>query len=350
MEIALSPPQREFLQQQVDKFYGDLLEREILPIRTALGLNPPKLFTDPPTIKTVEDAFLRWRKLFIPSPEALEGQQITNDFAPLLKAALVDRRRAVAADVDQRLEKTLHPEAIAAIKGELTPFDELASQAWFRDAVPLVLPRVADFLTLEQFERVLQERVLQGSRSGFREREYDEKFHLLQAPRLLIPDLAYYRETSGARGNSVALAFVDIDDFKHLNTTHRHVLVDQLVLPVFMRYLEAFTFARGFAYRMHGDEYAILLGNGQGAVNALDTLRRRIPTLTYQGVSERLTVSIGLCCVPPTLDRSDRDVYQLANRAMRYAKDQGKNCLATYTGEGLADSEFAIISRDKPQA
>jgi diguanylate cyclase (GGDEF)-like protein len=181
--------------------------------------------------------------------------------------------------------------------------------------------------------------------SGRREREYDEKFHLLQAPRLLIPDLAYYREASGARGNSVALAFVDIDDFKHLNTKHGHITVDQCVLPVFMRHLEAFTFARGHAYRMGGDEYAILLGNGQGAVEALAALRQSVPALTYHGVSDHLTVSIGLCSVPPTLDRSDHDVYERANRAMLYAKDQGKNCIATYCGEKLADSELTVIQQ-----
>lgn len=338
MVIALSPQQRQFVQQQVEQFYIRLSQWEILPIRRAL-----ESFEVPRTIKAVEDAVERWRQLFTYSAEAPEGQPITDSFVPLLKAALLARRRAVAADIDRRREKTQHPEAIDILNAELIPFDEIASQPWFRAATPLALPRVADFLNLEELERVLQERGLQPGGAAYREREYDEKFHLLQAPRLLIPDLAYYREASGARGNSVALAFVDIDDFKHLNTKHGHIIVDQCVLPVFMRRLEAFTFARGHAYRMGGDEYAILLGNGQGAIESLDALRQSIPALTYLGISDRLTVSIGLCTVPPTLDRSDHDVYERANRAMRHAKEHGKNCLAIYSGEELVESELSVI-------
>jgi GGDEF domain-containing protein len=184
------------------------------------------------------------------------------------------------------------PETTAILNAELTPFDGLASQPWYpRRRTSCRMPRVANFLTLKELERVLKERALEPAESRPREREYDEKFHLLQAPRLLIPDLTYYREASGARGNSVAIAFIDIDDFKHLNTAHGHVTVDESVLPVFMRRLEAFTFARGYAYRMGGDEYAILLGNGMGAVDSLGALRASIPELTFRGVSEHLMVS-----------------------------------------------------------
>jgi diguanylate cyclase (GGDEF)-like protein len=191
------------------------------------------------------------------------------------------------------------------------------------------------------------ERTLKSRNVHLAEREYDEKFHLLQAPRLVLPDLAYYRAASGVRGNSVALAFIDIDDFKRLNTKYGHHVIDLQVLPVFMRSLEAFAFARGFAYRMGGDEYVAILGNGQGAVQALDGLRSDVERLAFDGIPERLTISVGVCIALPSSDLSDMAIYERANSAMPFAKEHQKNSIATYVTEGLTEGDLEIVgSRD----
>ncbi len=149
---------------------------------------------------------------------------------------------------------------------------------------------------------------------------------------------------SGVRGNPVALAFVDIDDFKRLNTALGHLAVDLHVLPVLMRALEAFSFARGFAYRMGGDEYAVLLGNGRGALGSFDELRQHIAGLRYHEIPDTTTISLGVAVVPSDCELSDMAVLERANRAMRHAKDHGKDCVATFTANGFADKDVTLWS------
>ena len=93
-------------------------------------------------------------------------------------------------------------------------------------------------------------------------RQFDEKFRILQALRQFYSDLDATRETHALRQiDLLAVAFVDIDDFKNYNSTHTKLVVDRLVLPQFMRLVEAHMFERGYAYRQGGDEYLLFLRN-----------------------------------------------------------------------------------------
>ena len=58
---------------------------------------------------------------------------------------------------------------------------------WLIDVVPLNLPQMSEFLSIESIQGGFQMHQLA-------EREFDEKFHILQAPKLLLRDLAYFRE------------------------------------------------------------------------------------------------------------------------------------------------------------
>ena len=90
-------------------------------------------------------------------------------------------------------------------------------------------------------------------------RQYDEKFHILQVPSFLLPDLGYFRARCEDRETPSAITFIDIDDFKSLNTRHHETKVDRNVLPRFMQAIEAHVFHHGYAYRQGGDEYLILV-------------------------------------------------------------------------------------------
>ena len=67
------------------------------------------------------------------------------------------------------------------------------------------MPRVAEFLSIESMQDG-------SSQTNFSNREFDEKFHILQSPKLLLEDLRYYREVCELRGVSVVVAYLDIDD------------------------------------------------------------------------------------------------------------------------------------------
>ena len=187
---------------------------------------------------------------------------------------------------------------------------------WVKESEALRMPRLTDVLVLERAEQHVRRFV------GLPERQYDEKFHILQAPSLFLRDIAYFRTLCELRNRSVCVAFIDVDDFKRLNTKHGESVVDVRVLPVLMRCLEAFVFGRGYAYRLGGDEYLVLLANcdRQTGIFLLDQLRREIRNLNYPGIPEALTVSIGLCSLEPEASLTDREAQERANRAKNYAK------------------------------
>jgi diguanylate cyclase (GGDEF)-like protein len=94
------------------------------------------------------------------------------------------------------------------------------------------------------------------------------------------------------RGRQLIVGYLDIDDFKTLNTAYGESVVDRDVLPTFMRCVEAELFARGFAYRIGGDEYMTLLPNMEmeDAVGVLNKIRVNLAALQYAGIKSRTTV------------------------------------------------------------
>src|SRR5262249_7241780 len=129
------------------------------------------------------------------------------------------------------------------------------------------------------------------------ERQYDEKFHILQAPALFLQDLEYFRQKCDLRGVPVTVAFVDIDNFRDFNSRLTHEIVDRDVLPRFMQTIEASVFSKGYAYRLGGDEYLLLLPNvaREDAVTLLNRLREQLGGLKYRNTDAKTTVSIGVC-------------------------------------------------------
>ena len=335
MPVDLTASEVDFVRKQIDQFVERWTREQLNPLYRTLRWRQP-----PPSIREFLDAVERLRSATGDYSSQPKEASLGDDVLTLLKAILFFRERLVAQDVDERRSRTTNREAIALLDEELVPFDCLHDL--LREFTPVSIPHLADFLTLEMVEQWLQER---GQRLA--QRVYDEKFHLLQAPALLLPDIAYFRETSAVRGNPIAVGFLDIDDFKRLNTTYGHESVDADVLPILMRSMEAFAYARGFAYRMGGEEYVVLLGNGQGATDTFEQLRLAVSQLRYRGVEEHTTVSIGVCVVSPTCPLSDRQVRERANRAMRHAKESGKNCVATYMESGFSDKHLVVSTPNR---
>jgi diguanylate cyclase (GGDEF)-like protein len=259
----------------------------------------------------------------------------------LIKRILLTYRMERATELQQLREKTTHLEILERLDEAIRPLDELASRPWFRAAVPYPTPRLAEYLDLERIERLASQEL------RLCEREYDEKFHILQAPSLFLPDLRYYREKCAYRGLGVAVAFLDIDDFKaRFNTPHGETRVDRLVLPRFMRTLEAHVAFHGHAYRQGGDEYLIVLPGLSRplAVAFLDELRLKLAALTYPEIQEPTQVTIGLCVADTDCPLTDQELRERANQAEAFAKRAGRNCIATYRGHQLLADELYVAA------
>jgi diguanylate cyclase (GGDEF)-like protein len=269
------------------------------------------------------------------------GGAVDDRWNPLIKRIALAYRLDRATEVEKLRERTGHLEILERLDEVIRPLDQLASRDWFRNAVPFPVPRLADYLDLESVEKRFSREL------RLPEREYDEKFHILQAPSLFLRDLHYYRSKCLLRGTSVAVAFLDIDNFKQrFNSRFGETKVDRNVLPRFMRSLEAHVGFHGHAYRQGGDEYLLVLpGLSTGlAVTFLDELRRKQAELEYPEVQERTTVSIGLCVADPDCPLTDRELREKANQAEGFAKKAGRNCVATYRGKHFEADELYVAA------
>jgi diguanylate cyclase (GGDEF)-like protein len=263
----------------------------------------------------------------------------------LIKRIVLVSRLEKASELERLREKTSHLEVLERLDAVIQPLDELAAQGWFRDTEARTVPRLTDYLDLERVEsKALQSVPLPP-------REYDEKFHILQAPALFLRDLSHYRAKCALRGIPVAVAFLDIDDFKtKFNSPYGETKVDRNVLPRFMRSLEAHVAFHGHAYRQGGDEYLLLLpGLSRSlAVGFLDELRIKQGSLVYPDVKEHTTVSMGVCVAGPDCPFTNRELREKANAAESFAKRSGRNCIATYRDERF-ESDSLYIAAPSPR-
>ncbi len=258
----------------------------------------------------------------------------------LFKQILLLYRRDRAAYTEKLTEKTFNIELAQTLESDLKALDAVADQKWFQE-IPLVrLPRAKDFLPVQYIESS------QVNQIPLSPRQYDEKFHILQAPNLFLPDLAYFRGKCEDRETPLAVAFLDIDRFKQFNTDHGDTNVDRNLLPRFMQTVEAHVFHHGYAYRQGGDEYLILVPSLSRplAIGFLDELRCKLANLEYPDIQGNTTVSIGLCIVEADCPLTDRELLARANQAKQFAKEHGRNCIATFKGPRFTPDELIVVS------
>ncbi len=132
-------------------------------------------------------------------------------------------------------------------------------------------------------------------------------------------DVALDRELAG--GRPFSLLFMDLDRFKAVNDRHGHLMGSSL-LGEFGRVLRSCVRDEDVLVRYGGDEFVALLAgvDSGGGLKVAERIRRAVEDrrfLSREGLSVRLTVSIGLASHPehaPTkamlLDLADRAMYR----------------------------------------
>jgi diguanylate cyclase (GGDEF)-like protein len=198
-----------------------------------------------------------------------------------------------------------------------------------RDSIGTITPSEG-VLRYRDFEAVVealrQEKKQVASNSGPREKQ--QKFGILDSPALLAQDLD---RPAGVLGRAVI--YLDLDDFKQINTQLTEVVVDRLVLPPLHNLLARCVASFGSAYAEGGDEFTIHLPNASEsmAVAFAEALRGEIASL---GLSEaasdiQLTASIGVAYARPTED--GQALRERANIAKKHAKETGKNRVSVWS-------------------
>lgn len=311
--------------------FTETFERDVVAVVSSelRGAQPSKL------VEMREQLSLLTRQLEL-KPKTLK---VHDAHAGLLKRIVIDERRRVAESIDEPLKKAIQPQVVKLLHRDLRPLDDLMTSTWFTEAKAARVPRLTDYMSIRYAERVMPELAPLAPRT------FDEKFHILEAPALFFSDIAHYRQRCANRDRPLTLAYLDIDDFKAINTRYTETVVDLKLLAPFMEALEASVFMHGHAYRFGGDEYVLLLPNlsRRFATEFLLDVATSLSAKSYDGLDARTSVSTGACFVEPDCPLTDRELLGRANQAKNLAKTRKKGSLCVSEGPLHTVEEMEIV-------
>ena len=179
---------------------------------------------------------------------------------------------------------------------------------------------------LKDRERRAQE-VLRESES--RLRMMSEHDGLTKLPnRLLLKDRLTHAISLARRNHKqLAVLFLDLDGFKHINDSLGHSIGDKLLQSV-AACLSACVRKSDTVSRQGGDEFVILLSEvthaGDAAVSAAKILTELKKTHSIDDHSLRITVSIGVSTYPDNGEDAET-LIKNADTAMYHAKERGSD-------------------------
>lgn len=132
---------------------------------------------------------------------------------------------------------------------------------------------------------------------------------------------------SNATGRGAALLLLDLDRFKVINDTRGHQTGDILLRQVAERISMAIGLG-GFAARIGGDEFAIILQNLGDQDDVATTCSQLLAKIgepySIGGVEQLIGASIGIALIPDDGTSAD-ELLRLADLAMYEAKSAGRN-------------------------
>lgn len=194
--------------------------------------------------------------------------------------------------------------------------------SWTEDGKPLMMHGThQDITERKQQEEMFRHGAQHDALTGLPNR-------VLLADRLERTLLAARRDSG-----ELALLYLDLDGFKEVNDAHGHEAGD-VVLRTLARRIHACIRASDTLARLGGDEFVVLLPDMKDHGHAL-TLADKIiaevrrPVTLQQGVSARLSASIGIAFYPDH-GTDAQTLLTHADQAMYAAKKGGKNAARVY--------------------
>ncbi len=134
---------------------------------------------------------------------------------------------------------------------------------------------------------------------------------------------------------------IDIDHFKHINDSLGHITGDHVLADLGVKLDDSYK--DGMVVRFGGEEFCILFRDAdyENAVRRAETLRAEIEQLKPGGVD--ITVSIGMCCSEDHPNQPLTRFLSLADKALYFSKDNGRNQVSVNTVEGPLQINAAAL-------
>jgi diguanylate cyclase (GGDEF)-like protein len=188
-----------------------------------------------------------------------------------------------------------------------------------------VLPQLELLLAGPLFALALYQRYAYRSVLAKRDAETDG-LTLLSNHRAFQADI---QAALGADTDTVALAMLDIDDFKGINDQFGHPVGDEVLNSVAEALRDELGGRR--CYRVGGEEFAVLMPglDGAQALVQIDLLHERLAR-TDCAHGAPITISAGIAVFPDTAD-SRGELLRVADSALYWAKNHGKGRSCLYT-------------------
>ena len=139
-----------------------------------------------------------------------------------------------------------------------------------------------------------------------------------------------------ARGDRMAVFFLDLDRFKQINDTFGHAAGDAVLRAVAQRIRSVLTEGQTLS-RAGGDEFTILVPRTIGPDEALALARNVrdavIQPVSVQGREIAISTSVGIALFPDHADTVD-ELLHCADVALYSAKHRGRDTFVLYTPGG----------------
>lgn len=152
--------------------------------------------------------------------------------------------------------------------------------------------------------------------------------------RVLLNDrIAQAISLAERQGTTLAVLFLDLDNFKHINDSLGHAVGDQLLQSV-TRCLCASVRNSDTVSRQGGDEFVVLLSEAHDAQDSALTAEKILAALARPHAIDQhelhITTSIGISSYPAD-GRDAETLIKNADTAMYQAKDRGRNNYQFFT-------------------
>lgn len=160
-------------------------------------------------------------------------------------------------------------------------------------------------------------------------KELEQKFKILLSPSQEQKDFDLWKtDAEEFNYQHIGVLFLDIDNFKELNSKYTEAIVDKTILVEAQRFLKQLTRQRGEAYRHGGEEFVVILPNYD--LNETNEFAEKLriafedKKFIVDNSEQKITVSIGVALWPQH-GNNFPEVLAAANKAENQAKKSGRN-------------------------